>query len=347
MQPAIPKSKHFADGFPSGLEELREQIAHVEPDLALGLFALLRAAGMTISHAEANVLSGQATQFVYRRDQPLCQNLAFVPPVDTLFKSLGVTWKEVTPSDTATAFLILREWIESSSLALARFKEPVLIYGYAHAGMESWLLGARIINRLSDVSISQLECDKGYWRFPIDEANLLIRIEHAPREIPNLTETVKTVARRAVHSWYDSPLAGCSTGDQAYRDLLHDLSDETVDFTHPRLQSWMWRGLWKQWTSRLHCERFFDRVAPRFGGKDRTAVSHAAFCYGQSVEAWRKWAGFLGPTWNAARQGFLPPYPAPFIEIWKEMGRRIAAARYVEQARDWDEKAVMELVKVI
>ncbi len=347
MQPAIPIHKQFAHGYPSGLEDLREQIAPVEPDLVIGLYALLHGAGLTISFAEADVLSGQATQFIYRRDQPACQQISFVPPVDTLFKALAVTWKEVTPSDTGTAYSILREWIAEGSLVLARFKEPILVYGFADRGPESYLLGARIINRLEAVSVSQLDCDKEYWRYPLDESNLLIRIVRAPREIPNLTELVKIIARRTVHSWHDSPLAGCATGDQAYRDFAQDLLDDQVDFTHPRLSSWMGRGIWKQWTARLHTERFFDRMAPRFGGKQRNAITHSVFCYGQCIASWRKWASCLGPTWNAARSGFLPPFPAPFLEQWKDMTRRTVAARHLEEARDWEEKAVMELVKAI
>ena len=347
MQPAIPKQKQFANGYPSALDELREQIAPVEPDISLGLYALLQSAGMTISFGEVDVLSGQATQFLYRRDQPACQSISFVPPVDTLFKSLNVAWKEVTPSDTGTAYRILREWIDDGFLVLARFKEPVLVYGHAEAGLDSFLLGARIVNRLSDVILSQAECDKNYWRYPVDEGNVLIRVERAPREIPSLSDLVKVVARRTVHSWHDSPLAGCAAGDQAYRDLIQDLQDEQVDFTNPRIHSWIGRGIWKQWTARAHTERFFDRMAPRFGGKQRAAVTHSVFCYGQCIAAWRKWASCLGPTWNAARAGFLPPYPTPFIEQWKDMPRRTVAAKHLEQARDWEEKAVMELVKII
>lgn len=347
MQPAKPKEKFFAEGYPAAVEELRGEIATVEPDLVIGLYALLRAAGMTISYSEADVLSGQATQFVYRLDQPACQHISFVPPVDTLFKALGVTWKEVTPSDAGTAYAILLEWIEAGSLALARFKEPVLVFGIANSVLESHLIGARITSRLNEVVLSQGECEKDYWRYPIDEGNVLIRIERAPREIPELTELVRVVARRTVHSWHDSPLAGCATGEQAYRDLARDLRDESVDFTQPRPASWMGRGLWKQWTARINVERFFDRTAPRFGGKQRTAVTHAAFCYGQCVDSWKKWASYLGPTWNAARTGFLPLFPAQFVNQWKDMHRRTRAAECVDQAREWEEKAVGELVKVI
>jgi hypothetical protein len=347
MLPAKPLEKTFAEGYPSAVDELRAQIATVEPDLVVGLYALLRAAGMTVSYSEAEVLSGQATQFVYRCDQPASQQISFVPPVDTLFKALEVTWKEVTPSDVQTAYGILREWIEAGSVAMAKFEEPLLIYGFAHSELESALIGARLPARLSEIVLSPAECEKDMWRYPIDEGNLLIRVERAPRKIPDLTELVKVVARRAVHAWYDSPLAGCATGDQAYRDLARDLRDEKVDFTQPRLITWTGRGLWKQWTARIHAERFFDRTAPRFGGKQRTAVSHAAFCYGQCVDAWKKWAGMLGPTWNAARIGFLPPFPDLFLAQWRDMHRRSRAAEFVEQARDWEEKAVMELVKLI
>jgi len=40
-------------------------------------------------------------------------------------------------------------------------------------------------------------------------------------------------------------------------------------------------ALWKQWSARASSHQFFNRVAPRFGGRDRTAVEKAAFSYEQ------------------------------------------------------------------
>ena len=134
MRPATPTERTFASGYPIALDELRRQIASVEPDVVIGLWAMLKSAEMSVSFSEAEIISGQATQFVYRCDAAECQSISFLPPVDTLFKSLEVTWKEVTPSDASTAYLILKEWVGSGSPVVARFKEPLLVYGFSVQG---------------------------------------------------------------------------------------------------------------------------------------------------------------------------------------------------------------------
>jgi hypothetical protein len=109
----------------------------------------------------------------------------------------------------------------------------------------------------------------------------------------------------------------------------------------------MGTALWRQWTSRFNLEHFFENIAPRYGGADRNAFHKAAFCYGQSFEAWQKWTQHLGPTWSHARHGFNGSYPADFLARWKNPQLRIKASHWVEEARGWEAKAILELTKVI
>jgi hypothetical protein len=337
----------FARGFPSGLEELRALPQPSEPDLALGLFGLLRAAGMNITYCATDVLSGHAAQFLYAHDHPDCAQLAFVPPVETLFRALDVTWKEVTPSGPHTAFTVLREWISADRVSLARLKEPILVFGYGADGPEHQIHGARLTARMTEVSISLTECDIKYWRYPLDEGNVLICVDAAPRDVVNLTDLVRIAARRAVRAWHSPELAGCASGDAAYQRLASDLADLDVDFHDAKSSAWMGVALWRQWTSRFNLAKFFDGVAPRFGGSDRNAVSKASFCYGQCFDAWQRWSQYLGPTWNHARFGFNGSYPDDFVARWQNRELRIKASRWVEEARGWEEKAILELTKVI
>lgn len=109
----------------------------------------------------------------------------------------------------------------------------------------------------------------------------------------------------------------------------------------------MGAGLWRQWTSRASLQRFFERVAPRFGGAERNALAKAAFCYGQCVDAWQTWSRHLGPTWDHARSGFGETYPQEFIDRWRNSELRRKASRAIEQAHEWEEKAVRELTRVL
>ncbi|HEY3297004.1 MAG TPA: hypothetical protein VGL38_16340 [bacterium] len=347
MHPATPAQKTFAHGFPPALEELRTLPDFVEPDLVLGLYGLLRAAGVSIIYCEADVLSGNAAQFIYSREHPECAQLSFVAPVETLFRALDMTWKEVTPSGSSAAFAVIRDWIAQGRLTLARFKEPILIYGFAQADSHCCLLGARPRARLQEEMISQADCDRKYWRYPLDEGNVLICVDEAPRQIDNLTSLACTAARRAVRLWHMANLAGCSIGDHAYRRLTADVADSDVDFTSERTSAWMGAALWKQWTARASSQQFFKRVAPRFGGKDRGAVEKAAFCYEQCVESWKHWAQYLGPTWSHNRHGFIPSYPDDFVARWRNPELRAKGSHWIEEARGWEEKAIGELTKIL
>ena len=103
--------------------------------------------------------------FHYSVEQPECASLSFFPPVDTLFRSLGITWKEVTPSGPRTAFQVLKSWIDDGNIALARMKEPLLIYGYKETVVETLMLAARLDHRMTEATLSVTQCDKDYWRY--------------------------------------------------------------------------------------------------------------------------------------------------------------------------------------
>lgn len=347
MHSAAPAPRILAHGFPSALEELRALPDFAEPDLILALHALLRAAGMSVLYCEADVLSGNAAQFIYSREHPECAQLSFVAPTETLFRALDITWKEVTPSGSSVAFAVTRDWIKLGRPTLARLKEPLLVYGFEESNAQCCLLAARPRARLAEEIISQTDCERKYWRYPLDEGNVLICIEAAPRQIENLTELARRAARRAVRLWHMPDLAGCATGDHAYLRLVSDLADTDVDFTDDRTSPWMGAALWKQWSARASSQQFFKRVAPRFAGRDRAAVDKAAFCYEQCVESWKRWAQCLGPTWNLARYGFEQLYPDDFIARWRNHELRVKGSHWVEEARGWEAKAIAELTRII
>jgi hypothetical protein len=345
--PLSPANTRVARGFPAALTELRELPEGTEPDLVLGLFGLLRAAGMTLVYPEVEVLSGHAAQFLYSREQPECAQLSFAPPTETLFRALDVTWKEVIPSGPSTAFDVLRGWIAEDRVALARLKEPMLIYGHRQVNFDQTLLVARMQTRLAEETMSLDDCVEQYWRYPLDDGNVLLSVERAPRCIENLTDLVRVAARRAVRLWHTAELAGCASGDEAYSRLAADLADPAMDFDGGTSGAWMGRPLWIQWTARRSSQVFFERAAPRFGGSERAAVTKAAFCYGECVNAWKQWAVFLGPTWNHERLGFPEKLPEEFLRRWRSSELRLKAVRRLEEARSWEEKAIAELVKVI
>ncbi|RPH95885.1 hypothetical protein EHM69_03025 [candidate division KSB1 bacterium] len=340
-------SIRFVHGYPAALEELRNFPAGVEPDYILGLYGLLLSAGMHISYCEADVLSGHATQFLYAREHPECAWLAFVPPTDTLFRALDVTWKEVIPSGPSIAYSVLRDWIHEGRLALARFREPLLVFGFKQPNTEPQILTARLQARLAEQTISLADCERTYWRYPLDDGNVLVVMENAPRTMEKLTELVRTAARRAIRNWHTPDLAGCASGDEAYRRFAGDLADLDVDFCHQGFAPWTGRALWTQWTSRISLQQFFERNAPRFGGAERAALTKAAFHYGQCVDAWRHWSRFLGPTWNLDHHGFISSVPDDFLALWRNRECRSHAARCVDEARAWEEKAIQELTKII
>jgi hypothetical protein len=339
--------EYYAQGYPAALDDLRTIPEPVEANLIFGLYALLRAAGMQITYAEVDVISGHASHMIYHRDHPECADLSYVPPVETLFRGLDVTWREVTPSGPSAAFVVLHDWISSGRVVLARMREPLLVYGFHQNGPNPRISVKRFHEHGADAVISLTDCDAKYWRYPLDEGNLLLCVDSAARHSERLTELVRVAARRALRIWHTPQLAGCSCGDQAYRHFARDLTDMDADFCDEKHRAWMGAALWRQWTARISSHLFFDRTAPRFGGVERAAVNKAAFCYGQCLEAWKHWAEYLGPTWNRAATGFTAPYPPEFLAMWQNPQRRMHAAHWVEEARGWEEKAVTELTRIV
>lgn len=347
MRTAGPEQKVYATGFPGLLRELREEHDAVDYGLTVGLYSLLRASGMRVTYGETDVLSAHALQLHYSFSQPACATLSFFPPVDTLFKSLGITWKEVTPSGPRTAFQVLKNWIDEGTIALARLNEPLLIYGYKETVVETLILAARLDHRMTEVVLSVTQCDKDYWRYPLDEGNLLIKVEESPSSLPNLTELTRNAARRAASAWHASNLAGCATGAEAYEAFSRDMKDASVSFADSGGMAWLGKRLWSQWMSRASSHHFFLRMAPRFGGEERAAISKAGFCFGQCVDSWKRFDRLLGPTWDYHKFGFMEEFPSSYLERWEDLDLRTRAARWVDEAAAWEEKAVKELVKLI
>ena len=347
MASTTPTYQLFARGWPAALEDLRSSVREIEPDLTAGLYAMLVSAGVNVGYWDADVISGRACQFLYALEHPECAQLGFSPPTDTLFRAFGVTWKEVSPSDAAAAYDILREWISQGRLCLARLREPLLVFGYSRHAREDRIVAARLSARLAESSITLEDCERSGWRYPIDEGNVLVTIESVSPQPPDLRALALQAARRTARAWFARELAGCSAGDAAYRKFAADLSDPGVDFTGDASREWMGPALWQQWTSRRSLHHFFERAAPRFGGTERQHFSKAAFHFGQCVEAWQHWADYLGPSWSLANGGFARDYPDEFIARWRDSALRIRASRWVEEARGWEAKAVLELTKLI
>ena len=63
MRTAGPEQKVYATGFPGLLRELGEEHSAVDYGMIVGLYSLLRAAGMRITYGEADALSAHALQF--------------------------------------------------------------------------------------------------------------------------------------------------------------------------------------------------------------------------------------------------------------------------------------------
>lgn len=168
-----------------------------------------------------------------------------------------------------------------------------------------------------------------------------------PKRIETLTELACTAARRAVRAWHTPELAGCAAGDEGYRRFVADLRDSDMDFTNEKSAPWMGAALGTQWPSRFSLAEFFDRVTPRFAGADRTAVAKASFCYAQCADAWTHFTQYLGPAGNRGRNGMEAGASGEGIARWRNSELRIKASHWAEEARGWEEKAVLELTRLI
>lgn len=339
----------FAKGFPTLLTQESWISDPIEPGLSLPLFLLLRAEGLPFDYAFVDVVSGHATQFLYALNHPECSELAFEPPVETLFKALHLTWQETTPSDARTAFAVVREWLTASGKpVVARLTEPMLIFGATTQEFESYFHIARAHPNPTPERLRVHDVELSYWRQPLDEGNELIRIvEKRPEEFSELDLT-RTAARRAVHNWRAGELAGCAAGENAYLTFANDLRDSDVDFTQMRASAWGCSPIYQQWTARYSCCRFFERMAPRFGGKTRGALEKAAFYYRQCCESWHGWDRELGRPWDWRQSPKIENETQlqNFYKRLRDPNRRASGAAHVEDAMRWERKAITELAKV-
>ncbi len=342
-------ARHFARGFPALLGQETWISDPLEPGLSLPLLLLLRSEGLPLDYAFVDVVSGHATQFLYAFDCPDCYELAFEPPVETLFKALHLTWQETTPSDATTAFLVMQDWLrESNKPVVARFTEPMLLFGVTTRRMEHIFHLARTRPNPTPEQVRVLDIELNYWRPPIDEGNELIRIIEKRPEAYSELELARTAIRRAIHNWHAGELGGCAVGEKAYLVFAQDLRDSTVDFTDLRASAWGCSPICQQWTARYSSCRFFERMAPRFGGKSRGALEKAAFYYRQCCEAWRGWDNQLGRPWKWW-QSAKPENQSLLQDYYKRLRnakRRAAGAAHVEAAMNWERKAITELAKV-
>lgn len=349
MMPKTQVTDRFARGFPALLSKESYLTDPIEPGLSLPLLLLLRSEGLPLDYAFVDVVSGHATQFIYAIGHPECFELAFEPPIETLFKALHLTWQETTPSDTHTTFQVLSRWVsETGKPALARLSEPMLIFGVSTAGLEDYFHIIRSHPNPRPERIRVLDMDLTYWRQPVDEGNELVRIIEQRSGDFSESDLARRAARRAVYQWHAGELATCAAGEKAYLAFASDLRDSNRDFTGLKASAWGCSPIYQQWTARYSASRFFERMAPRFGGKTRGALEKAAFYYHQCCQAWHDWDRELGRPWNWSQSPKLENEKQlqHFYHRWKDPKRRAAGADCVEQAMDWERKAVTELTKV-
>jgi hypothetical protein len=347
--PRTQLTQCLAGGYPELLAQDKWISDPIEPGLSLPVLLLLRSEGFALDYPFVDVVSGHATQFLYSLDHPECVELAFEPPVETLFKALNLTWQEMTPSDAHTAYLVLAQWIsESGRPVLARFCEPMLIFGVSTQGLEQQVHLVRSMPELKPERVRILDIELSYWRQPLDEGNVLVRIIEKRANGFSELELTKRAARNAVRHWHAGELAGCAAGEKAYFAFMNDLRDTDVDFCGRRALAWACSPIYQQWTARYSSFRFFERMAPRFGGQARGALEKAAFYYQQCCEAWHKWDLQLGRPWKWWIHPKLEDEPQlqTFYSRWQDRKRREAAAACVEDAMHWERKAISELTKV-
>ncbi|MBK6766551.1 MAG: hypothetical protein IPG71_09640 [bacterium] len=94
-------------------------------------------------------------QFVYARTPDVARDRCIVPPLETLARALGLTWTEIIPSSSIKAFEIACEWLDHGHLCLARFRQPLLLYGYEKTAFEPNLIAMRIEDKLPDESLTR------------------------------------------------------------------------------------------------------------------------------------------------------------------------------------------------
>lgn len=333
--------------YPAEVLAHRKLVGDAEPGLLFGLWILLHRQGVRLTWGDTEVLSGQALQFIYARDPREARDRSIVPPLETLARALGLTWTEIIPSSSIKAFEVACEWLDQGNLCLARFRQPLLLFGYEKNTFEPNLNVMRIEHRLPDESLSRIDCDRFEWRLQIDEGNSILRVNHVEETNPDWMALLPQVVRRAITNWRHEPLDRVSVGLEAYRKLADDLRNPDIDFTSDESPSWMGPLLFRQGQARLHVQQFLDRLAPRYGGKPRQTLAKASTNYGQAAVAWRDFYKHLGRVYETERNGKSLRGPDAHVLHWRDIGRRSEAAKLVDQAATWEGRAISELAKLL
>jgi hypothetical protein len=233
------KTEVYVPDFPGQLKSLRQTAGESEPSAGFGLWVLLSRNGVRLNWGDTEVLSGQALQFLYSRDPALAEGKSTIAPLDALARALGVLWNEITPSSSLKAYEIACQWLDEGVPFLARFRQPMIVWGYEKGIFESELKILRLEYHLPDQSLSRIECDRFDWRLQIDEGNSLLRVSHVESLTPDWMELLPIVVRRAIANWRHEPLDGVEIGLSAYKQFAEDLRNPQVDFADHGFPSWM------------------------------------------------------------------------------------------------------------
>ncbi len=341
------KTEIYVKDYPGQLKSLRQTSGESEPALGFGLWALLAKNGIRLSWGDTEVLSGQALQFIYSPDPLRAVDKNTILPLDSLSRALGITWTEITPSSSLKAFEIAQEWLDEGALFLARFRQPMLVFGYEKASFESDLKVLRIEHRLPDEILSRPECDLYDWRLQIDEGNTLLRVNYVEHPDPDWMALLPLVVRRTIANWRHEQIDGVDIGLAAYKQFAEDLRNPEVDFTKHDTPSWMGPLLYRQIHARTHVHQFLDRLAPRFGGKPRQVLSKASTNFGQSAASWLEFSKHLGRVYERFDHGKSLRGPDTNVNHWRDNRRRREAANLVDQAALWEGRAISELAKLL
>jgi hypothetical protein len=345
--PTSNKILTYVPGFPAEVRRLQEVLRDSEPDSVFGLWGLLGSRGVRLNYGEALILSGQAQQFVYDFSYPNAAWHSVVSPLEMLSRAFECEWKSVTPSSAIGAYEVAERWIREGSLVMAQFRVPFLLIGVEPSPFESSLRVLRVEANLPEETLTRADCGRWEWKIRADEENTLLRIETLKRKEPDWNELLPLIVRRVILNWRHEPLNGAALGLWAYRNFASDLRNESVDFVTSQPASWMGPALFHQWSARAHLQVFFERMSPRFGGKPRQVMQKVGFAYGECLESWKKFAQQLGRVYEREEKGRALRGPDANVLHWRDMGRRIEAAKFVDQACKWEERAIMELAMVL
>ncbi len=345
--PSRTKSISYVKNYPGQIQFLRQLCGEDEPGFVFGLWVLLEQHGVRLSWGDTEVLSGQALQFVYHREAARAADTSVIQPLQALSRALGITWTEVTPSSAIKAYEIAGDWLETGAICLARFRQPLLLFGTVRTKFEPTFSILRLQHRLPDQALTREDCDRHEWKLDLDESNSLLRVNYVESTTPDWLALLPQIVRRAIANWRHESIHDVEVGLTAYHAFAEDLRNREVDFTKSGAPSWMGPLLHYQSTGRFHMQQFLDRVAPRFGGKPRQVLAKASSNYGQAAIAWRDFQKHLGRVYEREESGKALRGPDAHVHHWRDMGRREQAARQVEQAAVWEGRAIAELAKLL